>query len=464
MYTNFNVLHTFTDYDGAYPDAGLILSGNTLYGTTERSLAPLNGTVFSLNNATLSFRDLVHFPNFNGTGIENYNGAYPKARLILSGNTLYGTASYSAHFGFGDVFRVNTGTLEFIVLHPFTSASYDANTALYHNSDGIYPTAALVLADNTIYGTTQLGGSNGYGTVFSYNTVNSNFTTLHTFTGGNDGAFPRGDLIVLRNTLYGTAQQGGSSGYGTDGYGTVFSVSTSGANFTSLYSFTGGVNGAYPPPGGLLLWSNALYGTTAYGGRNGYGSSGYGTVFSISTNGSNLTNLYSFTGGPDGAYPEASLIVSGGTLYGVASGGGAPGNGTIYSLSLSTQGPQFAVLYSFTGTNNARGSNSDGANPQHGLVLSGNLLYGTARSGGSNGNGTVFALPLPASTTIPIPLAVQLDGGSLVLSWSDPASAFSLQSAPMVTGVFTNIPSAAGSYTSSLTGTQRYFRLKANSP
>ena len=464
QYTNFNVLHTFTDYDGAYPDAGLILSGNTLYGTTERSLAPLNGTVFSLNNATLDFRDLVHFPNFNGTGIENYNGAYPKARLLLSGNTLYGTASYSAHFGYGDVFRFNTETSQFIVLHPFTVASYDADTGLYLNSDGIYPTAALVLADNTIYGTTQLGGSNGYGTVFSYNTVNSNFTTIHTFTGGNDGAFPRGDLIVLGDTLYGTAQQGGSSGYGTNGYGTVFSVSTSGAGFTSLYSFTGGADGAYPPPGGLLFWSNALYGTTAYGGRNGFGSGGYGTVFSLSTNGSSFTNLYSFTGGPDGAYPGAGLIVSGGKLYGVASGGGGAGNGTIYSLGLSTQDPHFAVLYSFTATNNARGTNSDGANPQHGLVLSGNLLYGTARSGGSNGYGTVFALPLPASATAPIPLTVRLEGGSLGLSWNDPASAFSLQSAPTITGVFTNIPSATGSYTSSITGAQQYFRLKANPP
>jgi len=91
-------------------------------------------------------------------------------------------------------------------------------------------------------------------------------------------------------------------------------------------------------------------------------------------------------------------------------------------------------------------------------------LYGTARSGGSNGYGTVFGLPLPASATAPIPLTVRLDGGSLVLSWNDPASAFSLQSAPTITGVFTNIPSATGSYTSSLTGTQQYFRLRANLP
>ncbi len=459
VYTNFTVLHTFTDLDGANPSAGPILSGNTLYGTTSSSLKPLNGTVFSLNDATLNFSDLNRFGNFNSPGVENYEGAYPLARLILVGGTLYGTAAAGAHFGYGDVFRFNTQTAEFIDLHPFTSPAYNSTTQTTNNGDGFHPSAALVWAGNTLFGTTPVGGVNGYGTVFSYNTLNSNFTTIYAFTGGNDGASPAGDLIVSGNTLYGTAQQGGSNGFGT-----VFSLSTSGSNFTNLHSFTGGADGADPSPGSLLLWSNTLYGAADYGGSNGYDRSGYGTVFSLSTNGSNFRSLYSFTGGADGAYPSASFTNSGETLYGVASGGGAAGNGTIFSLGLGTQGSGFNTLYAFSPTANANGTNSDGANPQPGLILSGNLLYGTARGGGTNGFGTVFVLPVPGSATAPIPLNVQLENGSLILSWNDTASAFSLQSAPMLAGVFTNIPNASSPYTNLIMGTQQFFRLRANPP
>jgi uncharacterized repeat protein (TIGR03803 family) len=373
-YNNFTVLHTFTGNDGAYPYAGLILSGNTLYGTTEHSISPPNGTVFGLNNATLGFGDLLHFSVFNPPGVENYDGANPEARLILSGNILYGTALLGGQDGYGNVFSLTTGTPRLIALHVFNGATV--------NSGGTHPAAALVLAGNTLYGTTSSGGLNGYGTVFSLSTSGAGFTSLYNFTGGADGANPLGDLIISGNTLYGTANKGGSHGYGT-----VFSIGTSGSNFTSLYSFSGGADGAYPPAGGLLLWSNTLYGVANQGGSNGYG-----TVFSVSTNGSNFSRLYSFTGMGDGAYPGAGLVISGETLYGAASGGGPAGNGTIFSLG--AQGSAFTMLYSFTATNTTYGTNSDGANPQPGLLLSGNLLYGTARHGGSHGYGTVFVLPV----------------------------------------------------------------------
>ena len=380
QHTSFTVLHTFSGSDGANPYAGLILSGNMLYGTTSHSISPPNGTVFSLNNATLSFVDLLHFSVFNPPGVENYEGANPEARLILSGGTLLGTALLGGQDGNGNVFSLNI------------QVSPPKLTALHYfipGAGGLNPSAGLVLAGNTLFGTTSGGGSQGYGTVFSLSSSGSAFTTLHSFSGGNDGATPLGDLIISGDTLYGTANKGGSQGYGT-----VFSLSTSGSNFTRLYSFTGGADGAYPSSGGLLLWSNVLYGVANQGGGNGYG-----TVFKVSTTGSNFTRLYSFTGSTDGAYPGASLIVSGETLYGVASGGGVAGNGTIYSLGLSSQVSDFTTLYSFTATNGASGINSDGANPQPGLLLSGNLLYGTARHGGSNGYGTVFTLPL--ATTLP---------------------------------------------------------------
>src|SRR5438093_10349587 len=120
------------------------------------------------------------------------------------------------------------------------------------------------------------------------------FTTLHSFTGGSDGANPQAGLIISANTLYGTAASGG-----TNGNGTVFKVSMDGSDFAILHSFAaGGYNSSYDrtnsdgavPSAGLLLSGNKLYGTTEDGGIPGKG-----TVFKINTDGTGFSNLYFFS-------------------------------------------------------------------------------------------------------------------------------------------------------------------------
>ncbi|MBI3852990.1 MAG: hypothetical protein HY298_22280, partial [Verrucomicrobia bacterium] len=112
-----------------------------------------------------------------------------------------------------------------------------------------------------------------------------------------------------------------------------------------------------------------------------------------------FTTLYSFTAtadpyytNSDGGGPWAGLItnLSGNTLYGTALSGGSSGNGTVFAVN--TDGTGFTNLHSFTARSGPNSTNSDGANPWAGLVLSGNTLYGTAYIGGSSGNGTVFAV------------------------------------------------------------------------
>lgn len=109
-------------------------------------------------------------------------------------------------------------------MHRFTSESVsytnDFGSLIYTNNDGAWPEAGLVLSGNVLYGTASEGGSSGKGTVFAVNADGTGFTTLHSFTGGSDGAFPRAELILSGNTLYGTA-----SGDGELGDGTVFSLS-----------------------------------------------------------------------------------------------------------------------------------------------------------------------------------------------------------------------------------------------
>ncbi len=369
-YTN---LYSFSGgSDGSHPSAEVVLSGNTLYGTAFKGGASSNGTVFAVNTDGTGFTNLHSFTEMftNSMGIyTNSDGAWPGAGLVLSGNTLYGTASGGGASGYGTVFAVNTDGTGFTTLYSFTNGS-----------DGAYPYAGLVLSGNILYGTASEGGTNGYGTVFAVNTDGTGFTTVYSFTDGSDGADPYAGLVLSGNTLYGTASGGGASGYGT-----VFAVNTNGTGFTTLYSFTNGSDGSMPSAG-LVLSGNTLYGTAFLGG-----SSDNGTVFAIKTDGTGFTILHGFTAldtatdttNSDGAWPGAGLILSGNTLYGTTIEGGRYDGGTVFAIK--TDGTDFTTLYNFTG-------GSDGAAPSAGLILSGNTLYGTAYDGGTDGHGAVFSL------------------------------------------------------------------------
>jgi uncharacterized repeat protein (TIGR03803 family) len=259
------------------------------------------------------------------------------------------------------------------------------------------------------------------------------------------------------NTLYGTAGSGGSSGNGT-----VFALKTDGMGFTTLHSFT--APSTNPPyansdgasPSSLILSSNTLYGMASQGG-----TSGWGTVFAINTDGTGFTNLHSFTGGSDGGVLDASLILSGHTLYGTAYGGGSSGNGTVFKVN--ADGTGFTTLYSFAaGGNDFFGwyTNSDGAQPSS-LILSGNTLYGTAVGGGSVGVGTAFSLSMPPPRLTIIPSRT-----NLILTWPTYAPGVTLQSTTnLVSPVWTTnspapvVVNGQNTVTNPICGTQQFFRL-----
>ncbi len=360
----FTVLHSFTatdpntraNSDGADPYAALIISGNTLYGTVVGGGSSGNGTVYKVITNGTGFTNLHSFTALpEPRPHTNSDGAYPIAGLItnLSGNTVYGTASEGGKSGNGTVFAVNTDGTGFTNLYSFTASSRDSSGA-YTNSDGSFPNS-LILSVNTLYGTASQGGSSGYGTVFALNTDGTGFTNLHSFTSGSDGGLPYAGLILSGNTMYGTADGGGDSGGGT-----VFKINTDGSGFKTLYNFgpiCTNALGVYTNSGGaiplarLFLSGNTLYGTAAYGG-----SSGAGTVFAVATDGTGFSNLHTFTESStnssgvytnsDGAYPDAGLILSGNTLYGTAQIGGSSGNGTVFSISL----PRPRLTITFSGT------------------------------------------------------------------------------------------------------------------
>lgn len=292
---------------------------------------------------------------------------------------------------------VNPAAYPYTNLHSFAASAVSPN-ALSTNREGCSPSSGLLLVNGTLYGMAQLGGTNGAGTIFSINTNQSNFTVVHTFSAmamsasgvftNSDGSEPWDALILNSNILYGTASQGGTAGNGT-----VFSINTNGTGLQVLHTFSVakangfGVytnNDGISPYAPVVLYSNILYGTASAGCTNGYGA-----VFALNTNGS-YSVLHAFTPldaatlttNSDGAYPYGGLVLSGGTLYGTTKAGGSDGFGTIFAVH--TNGTGFNVLHFFTG--------SDGANSYAGLVLVSNLLFGVTSGDGPLAAGTLFAI------------------------------------------------------------------------
>ena len=445
-------LHSFTPSttsDGSGPNGGLVLAGGTLYGTTPAGGSNYEGTVFMVNTdgsgyAVIHEFSAASYPSVGGglgggglggggiistgggegggeTVLTNYDGVRPNGGLVLADGVLYGTTQSGGTNGYGTVFALGTNGTGFTALHYFSAPAFTPT-----NADGINPSAGLILAGGTLYGTTRQGGTNGYGTVFAVTTNGANFTVLQAFDGlgvntnftyGNpDGAEPQTHLTLAGSTLYGTTASGGLNGGGI-----IFSVTTNGTDFTDLHDFSDSVDGANP--NALTFAGGLLYGSTPYGGP-GYA----GTLFSISPAGTNFTLLQnlSYSGGYS---PYADLVVTGNVIYGAMNSDSSDYSGTVFSLF--TDGSSFTTLYTFSAAGFITDTNVDGRYP-NGVLLSGNVLYGTANSGGFGGYGTVFSLG-PVAGPAPV-LNIAEAGTNVVLSWTALAAGFTLQSTTNLTG------------------------------
>lgn len=208
------------------------------------------------------------------------------------------------------------------------------------------------------------------------NAVQTQFSILHTFTGGADGAYPVGASLAREKdgTLYGTTPNGGAADAGV-----VFKIAPGGAE-TVLYAFPGGGNGANPN-GGVIhdKATGDIYGSTSAGGTSANCDGGCGVLYKLSPDGT-LTVLHNFDGG-DGAMPIGELVRDKkGNFFGAAYGGGNTGNGVVFRLSAKGG---YKVLHNFSGT--------DGTGPSATLSrdAAGNL-YGVTQFGGSGGYGVVF--------------------------------------------------------------------------
>ncbi len=332
-----SVLYEFTGgADGGTPyDALVIDSKGNLYGTTSVGGSSGMGTVFELTRGTGGTWTETVLHSFAGGS----DGAYPHAGLVLKGNSLYGTTlqggtgAACGYFGNG-----SCGTV-FKLTHSKTSWMESVLYSFTGGGDGGYPYGGVVFDKHgNLYGTTFQNGSTGDGTVFELIHGKGTWTesTLYTFTGSTDGKASYGGVIFdIEGNLYGTTSQAGASGGGT-----VFELThgISGWTLTTLHAFAGTPDGNYPEAG-LVKRGHNLYGTTYDGGTGSacgpFGGLPCGTVFKVNhtkNNGWTESVLYSFMGGADGALPEDGLILDkSGNLYGTTLGGGTTG-GVVFEI------------------------------------------------------------------------------------------------------------------------------------
>jgi len=316
--------------DGASPEARVIFGPDgSLYGTTYfGGTCGQCGTVFSLKpfptacvTALCGWQETVLY-NFTG-GSDGMNPALGDLIFDQAGN-LYGTTTGGGAYGYGTVFELvrSQGGWTESVLYSFTG-----------RSDGSQPFAGVIFDKaGNLYGTTAYGGDYTWGTVYELTPSGSGWTVnvLHAFQGGSDGANPFGGLIFDQSgNLYGSNWYAGQY----EG-GTVFKLTPSNGSWTYsvLYSFDG--IGPYGSVANLVMdGAGNLYGTTL---NDGHGKYGEGNVFEMTPSGGSwtYTSLYDFTGLNDGAEPICNVTFDAkGNLYGTTYYGGADGYGVVWEIT-----------------------------------------------------------------------------------------------------------------------------------
>jgi uncharacterized repeat protein (TIGR03803 family) len=371
-------------YDGKQPQGSVIMdAAGNLYGTASTGGAGKGyGIVFEISPTSTGGWSYHIIHNF--ATIED--GHFPRCGLVMdAAGNLYGTTSEGGFSNSGTVFELSPasgGGWTEKVIHMFAG-----------RADGLFPYASLIFdSAGNLYGTTQQGGTQNGGIVFKLSPNGDGTwtkTSIHNFAGPKDGKQPIANLTMdASGNLFGTTLVGG-----TNAYGTVFELSPSGSSWTEtvLYNFAdNGVDPEYPSAGVVLDSAGNVYGT----GLNG-GQFNQGAVFELSNSGGTWTETilhnFDYSNNYDGIDPAANLIFdSAGNLYGTTSAGGRSklgiyGLGTVFKLTPSAGGWTETIVHQFEGL--------DGQQPQAGVIFdaAGNM-YGTTQQGGKDSDGTVFEI------------------------------------------------------------------------
>jgi uncharacterized repeat protein (TIGR03803 family) len=404
---------------GAYPMASLTLGINEkLYGTTYSGGLNLVGVLFEFDPSSNQFTKMIDF-EATKTGGAPLGGLLAYKDGILIGTTNTGGSSSN-----GVLFEFNSATGVLVKRFDFDD-----------KENGAYPNGNLTFGNNgRVYGATQFGGTNLAGVIFEYDALLKSMTKKIDFGNFNGGKNPVGNLYQGKGKLFGLSKFGGDNESGT-----LFEIDLVEGAITKKIDFDGINNGQYPtgslvsghngklysttssggtklagvlfeydtslnklikkidfdtisglrPIGDLIVGSNnKLYGTTAEGGENSYG-----TLFEYDSYNSKLTKKIDFDGKDKGAFPSGNMVISAnGKLYGMTTYGGIYNQGVIFEYDISTN------MYS---KKIDLDSTSNGALPYGGLVLTKDgKMYGMTTLGGTRNFGILFEYSLETDSFI----------------------------------------------------------------
>ena len=312
-----------------------------LYGTIYGSGYP--GSVFEFSTAGAS--KVIY-------ALSDPLGYNPAASLTMgTDGNFYGATQNGGSSNWGVLFRVTPGGT-YTVLHNFTGGT-----------DGGGPEAAPIqAADGNIYGVT-FGGCCVASTVYKYTLRSAVFSTIYTYDNAH-GMWATSLMQGSDANLYATAEEGGINDNGT-----IIKLNTSG-KLLSYYAFPGAKYGSIPLRSLVEAPDGNYYGTTEMGGAG----PGYGTIFRMTPTGG-VRVIYTFCKQlglcADGFEPSSLALASDGNLYGTTAGGGANSFGTLFRITTSGT---FTSLYSFGA---AVGETPTGLMQDTNGLLYGSAVYGS---------------------------------------------------------------------------------------
>ena len=402
-----SAVSTVVAFSSSEPNGGIVVGGDGgYYGTTSSSSTITGGLIYRVSSDGTQVKTIYQ--------LSNTEAYAPLAGLLVgSDGVLYGTTSLGAvgvePSTAGTVFSIKTDGKGFTILHkfaPVTASNVNQNAV---NLDGAYPETALIEgSDGFLYGVARAGGPNGTGAVFKVSRDGTSFKLLHTFapvtSDANaavpvnlDGAAPLGVLLQgADGFLYGTTSVGG-----VNGRGTIFRVGTDGSGFQLQHVFAAlpdssspqaNVGGASPLAGLTDGKDGRFYGVASGGGTNGVG-----TIFAFDPVGRLFSVMHNFEDS-NGDTPAGAMILGLDTrLYGTTAFGGTTSNGSKSTLgtifSIARDGTGFSKLHSF--------DNSQGSNPRGRLLqTNATTLIGVALDGGRCGQGTIYQYSSTGATVV----------------------------------------------------------------
>ncbi|HQQ97292.1 MAG TPA: hypothetical protein PLX35_08510 [Cyclobacteriaceae bacterium] len=408
--------HDFDGTNGSYPYSAMVLANNgLLYGLTYQGGTNDYGVLYSYDPVNNIFTNL--------NSLSATLGGRPQGNLMQAANgKLYALMMVGGANAGGTL-------IEYTIAGNTLAKKVDLPA-------GAAPTGELIEASGLLFGMTYGGGSNGVGTLFEYDPVNVTFTVRANFDGAGSGSYPNGSLLKASNgLLYGMASLGGANGFGT-----LFEYNTGTTTLTKKIDFNSS-NGALPQSKLYQATDTNLYGTTTNGGANNEG-----VLFRYVIGTNSLTVRANFNSADIGSNPASSLMQAvDGKLYSVAPYGGPTSNGTLFAydptndamskrvdFSNSSNGsnPQAGMVQApnglFYGMTSLGGANAQGVlyeydpalgtytskvdlslagtggAPAGTLVLASNgNLYGMTSAGGANGDGVIFEY-FPGSISVSV--------------------------------------------------------------